>query len=159
MLKGLTIAILCAACGSNVDKPEPVANCGDVACFVGLWQVPVGGCSSYCILTPAPAECAASDCQAVDFYKMDGTNYVHLTSIHSAQLKSLTFFVKQMGTWTIPSACHVSLNPATDPTGSEFVCSPSTVDFPARDWVKPTAAITQAAMSAFVGQVPLHATY
>lgn len=140
------------------DDAENSSCSGD--CLAGWWIATTGQCTTFCSLSPAPAECSESDCSAVSFYELElvGNDYQLYMAIMSDSARSFTAFTRTPGTWALPSECHLTLNPNTDPQGASFACSSMTVDLPARDWQRPGADLN-AVLPATSDGLPLHRSY
>jgi len=161
-LAGVSCALV-IACGGDGNPPSDGAG-GDGAacergCLLGWWIEITGNCSALCTLSPAPAECASADCAQANMYHLDDPAYQLVLAAHSAQDRSFTLFSKTDGAWALPSSCHFTLDASTDPDGSAFSCSATTVDLPARDWNRMPADLELEVDAAAGGTLPAHATY
>jgi hypothetical protein len=85
--------------------------------------------------------------------------YEQISSIHSPGARSFTLFVRTDGTWAVPSVCHLTVNPSTDPAGNTFFCQESLLDLPTRDWTRPGEELVQALVMASQNTLPNHRTY
>ena len=155
------MAIALTGCGgSSVDKSDAAsaAECS-ADCLSGWWSTKTGGCSAVCILSPKPRECSATDCEQVMFYDFAGATYNGYTAVHSPSGRMFTLLTKSPGTWSLPTVCHLSLNPQTDPDGSPFMCSADAVTTLARTWNRPGPALETALSAAEAGTLPATGSY
>ena len=160
----LALAAGLLGCGSHKSTPtdgatDASSTC-DAACLLSWWSEVTGSCGAICSLSPKPRECADVDCQQVMFYDLSAPNsYDSFLASYSASARQFTLFTKSTGTWAIPSTCHLTTNPSTDPQGSPFTCSATTVTLPTRNWSRMTPALEAAVMSTAGGQLPAQGSY
>jgi hypothetical protein len=163
MSRSLFVVTLLLGCG---DPPETArqadASNGSCSadCLEGWWTTATGQCSTFCSLSPAPAECSEADCSAASFYVLNFPehSYQLYTAIVSESGRSFTAFARTPGTWAVPTECHLTLNQSSDPQGSIFACSSMSVDLPARDWQRPSLAL-EAVLPSSSEMLPVHRSY
>jgi hypothetical protein len=162
MTRNLVLLIAFAGChhddATKADGGVDV-TC-DGTCIPGWWSVTTGGCSAFCSLAPKPRECQASDCQQVVVYDIMGADqYADFQALLSAGDRTFTLFTKQTGMWLLPSPCNLSLNTQTDPSGSEFSCSGTTLTLPTRSWTRLDASMQSAVEATAAMTLPAQGSY
>ena len=159
LLLGMAIA-LTGCGGSSADKLDAVsaAECS-ADCMSGWWATKTGGCSAVCILSPKPRECSTTDCEQVMVYDFASATYNGSTAVHSPSRRMFTLLTKSPGTWSLPSACYLSLNPQTDPEGKPFTCTANAVTTLARTWNRPEPTLEAALSGTEAGTLPATGSY